>query len=594
LFKLRGGWRMSRGDTNPSDSRARGAGWSATRRLRAPLCALLLAGGAGLALPEGKGSAAPAAPEAERPNVLVVMTDDQTLEQMRVLREVRSQIGDRGATFANSFVNFPLCCPSRATFFTGQYARNHRVLENVGPLGGFDRLRSENTLAVWLEEAGYHTGVAGKYLNEYGRQDPTLVPPGFSEWYAALTGSIDDVYDYKLNENGTVVQYGDESSDFKQDVITAKANAFLARNAPAPDPFFLFVGYTAPHGAGPEPNPQPPGDCDGEAPKPAPRHAAAFEFALPPRPPSYNEAEVADKPADIRAMPPFDSETEAKINRNYRCALESLLSVNEGVELLLRTLRRNGELRNTVVMFTSDNGFFFGEHRIKGGKRRFYEESSRVPLMIRGPGIPAGTVVRELVVNADLAPTIVELTGIEAGLRMDGMSLMPLIAEPNRWIGRELLIESDGYRAIRTRRYIYAEHDDGGREMYDLDADPFQLSSVHGRPGYARERRELVPRLRRLRRCQAARCRRLPDPRLRLGGGDPCERGAVKATIERRGEVIEEVSFALGTRPAGIDRGAPFKHRLRLEDPAPSVKALVELVDGRRVSLSEQLPECER
>jgi N-acetylglucosamine-6-sulfatase len=582
----------------PTNRAERGLGReaaSAVTRLRAPLCAFFLAGAAGLALSEGRGSAAPAAPDSRPPNVLVVMTDDQTVEQTRVLREVRSQIGDRGATFVNSLVNFPLCCPSRATFFTGQYARNHRVLENVGPLGGFDRLNSENTLAVWLEDAGYHTGVAGKYMNEYGKDDPTLVPPGFSEWYAAVTGSIDNVYDYRLNENGTLVEYGEDAADFKQDVITAKANSFLIRNAPAQDPFFLFVGYTAPHGARPEPSPQPPRDCDGEAPKPAPRHAAAFEFALPPRPPSYNEAEVADKPADIRAMPPFDPDTEAEINRDYRCALESLLSVDEGVEVLLRTLRRTGELRNTVVIFTSDNGFFFGEHRIKGGKRRFYEESSRVPLMIRGPGIPAGTVVRELVVNADLAPTIVELTGIEAGLRMDGTSLMPLIAEPNRWIGRELLIESDGYRAIRTRRYVYAEHDDGGREMYDLDVDPFQLSSVHGSPRYQRERRELVPRLRRLRRCRAARCRRLPNPELLLefkGDGDPCERGRVKAIVDRHGEVIDEVSFAIGARPAGTDRRAPFKRSLRLGDGGRSVRGQVELVDGRRVSLREELPDC--
>jgi hypothetical protein len=218
-----------------------------------------------------------------------------------------------------------------------------------------------------------------------------------------------------------------------------------------------------------------------------------------------------------------------------------------------------------------------------------------VPLMIRGPGIPAGTVVQELVVNADLAPTIVELAGVEAGLRMDGMSLTDLIAEPGRLIGRELLVETNTYRAIRTWRYVYAEHEAGGREMYDLEEDPFQLESVHGSARYQRERRQLVSRLRRLRRCQSARCRRLPNPELALkfrGDGNPCERSRVRAAIDRNGEVIEEVSFAIGTRPAGIDRGAPFKRRLRTDGPGRSVKALVDLVDGRRVSLSEELPEC--
>jgi N-acetylglucosamine-6-sulfatase len=588
---------MSGGEINACRRRSLRAPRPASKRLRVPGSAFIVACAAALALPVGEGSASTEPPELEPPNVLVVMTDDQTVEQTRVMREVQSQIGDRGATFANSFVSFPLCCPSRATFMTGQYARNHRVLENVGPLGGFDRLRSDNTLAVWLEEAGYHTGLAGKYMNEYGKDDPTLVPPGFSEWYAALTGSIDDVYDYTLNENGALVEYGTDAADFKQDVITAKANAFLVRNAPAPDPFFLFVGYTAPHGARPDPNPQPPADCGGEAPKPAPRHATVFEAALPPRPASYNEAAVADKPADIRGMAPIDDEAEAQINRHYRCGLEALLSVDEGVRTLLRTLRRSGELRDTVVIFTSDNGFFFGEHRIRQGKRRLYEEASRVPLMIRGPGVPAGTEVQELVVNADLAPTIGELTGAEAGLRMDGMSLLPLIEEPERWIGRELLIESDRYSAIRTRRYIYAEHDAGGLEMYDLDADPNQLSSVHGSPDYLRERRELASRLRRLGRCEAARCRRLPNPGLRLkfkGDGDPCERGAVHAIVKRHGEAIEEVEFVIGTRPAGTDRGAPFKRRLKLEGGGSSVDATVELVDGRRVSLSEELPECDR
>jgi hypothetical protein len=178
---------------------------------------------------------------------------------------------------------------------------------------------------------------------------------------------------------------------------------------------------------------------------------------------------------------------------------------------------------------------------------------------------------------------------------MDGMSLTDLIDEPERLIGRELLIESNTYRAIRTWRYVYAEHEAGGREMYDLEEDPFQLESVHGSARYQRERRELVSRLGRLRRCQAARCRRLPNPELELkfrGDGDPCERGGVKAVIDRRGEVIERVSFAIGRRAAGIDRGAPFKRRLRLEGRGRSVEALVELVDGRRVSLSDELPEC--
>src|SRR5204863_1001322 len=250
----------------------------------------------------GSGSATPrgaAAAAQSRPNVVVIETDDQTQESMKVMSTVNSRIAAKGVTFANSFVNFSLCCPSRSTFLTGQYAHNHGVLSNAPPNGGFsvfERRHAHDNLAVWLKRAGYSTGLIGKYLNLYGRRDPTLVPPGWTDWHAALDGGAPGVqgnsqavYDYTLNENGALVQYGGDPQDFKQDVLTQKAVDFIDDRAPQPNPFFLWLTYTAPYFGGPNPSPQPPADCENAA-KPAPRHADAFASTPFPTPPSFNEA----------------------------------------------------------------------------------------------------------------------------------------------------------------------------------------------------------------------------------------------------------------------------------------------------------------
>jgi arylsulfatase A-like enzyme len=459
------------------------------------------------------GTVAPAPPSVEhataapqRPNILVVESDDQTLESLRVMDNVNSLIGDRGTTFENSFVNYSLCCPSRATFLTGEYAHNHGVLGNTPPNGGFARFRAlhgDDNLAVWLRQAGYYTALFGKYLNGYAN-DP-LVPRGWSEWRAAAPDT-QDLYDYTLNENGTLVHYGTDPADFKQDVLTRKALGFIDRRAPQPAPFFLWLAYTAPHAGGPNPNPNPPSNCNGTA-KPAPRHAHAFDSEPLPRPPNFNEADVSDKPQRIQSLPLLGPDRVADIERRYRCRLESLLSVDEGVGALVGRLGANGELADTVIVFTSDNGFFHGEHRIPGNKTRVYEESIRVPLLIRGPGIPAGTTVSDLVTNADLAPTIVDAANASAGLVMDGRSLIPMAQDPGIEQGRQLLVEEPGLAAIRTERYVYAEYDTGERELYDLQNDPFELESRHRSPAYAAIRAHLANRLHELQSCAGASCR---------------------------------------------------------------------------------------
>jgi N-acetylglucosamine-6-sulfatase len=483
---------------------------SLRRRLLIPIIATLGAIGA-LAV---AGSATPGAPVDRAaaakapPNVLVIETDDQTERSLQMMPNVNSLIVNKGTLFQNNFVNHSLCCPSRATFLTGQYEHNHGVRSNGPPNGGFDRfeaLHGDNNLGVWLQDAGYHTALIGKYLNGYGGD---IVPPGWSEWFGAAPRT-QDVYNYTLNENGTPVQYGNRRVDFKQDVLTRKAVNFVDRRAPKPVPFFLWLTYTAPHSGGPNPNPNPPFDCQGTA-KPAPRHAHAFDSEPLPMPPNFNEADVSDKPAEIQNRPLLSPTKIEDIQRQYRCRLESLLSVDEGVKAIVRALRARDELSNTVLMFTSDNGFFHGEHRIPGGKQHIYEESIRVPLAMRGPGIPRGETVGDPAINADLAPTIVDLSGADPGLVMDGLSLIPVAQHPGLEQGRELLIEEPTFEAIRTERFMYAEHSTGEKELYDLAKDPFELQSRHDDPAYASIMAQLAVRLHELETCSGDSCRSTP------------------------------------------------------------------------------------
>jgi N-acetylglucosamine-6-sulfatase len=465
--------------------------------------------------PPASGEAAEA--ERTRPNVLVIATDDQTVESMKVMRNVKSLIGAKGARFTNSFVNFSLCCPSRATFLTGQYAHNHGVLSNEGRRGGFRRFQSlhaNDNLAVWLRRAGYHTALIGRYLNGY--KNRPKVPPGWSDWQAAAPGGP-LAYEYFINDNGRLVRYHKRPADFKQDVLTRRAVHFIRGREQKPKPFFLWLAYSVPHVNGPNPNPNRPRDC-GNAAKPPPRHARAFADAALPQPPNFNEADVSDKPASVSDRPPLGAAEIADIRRKYRCELRSLLSVDDGVKKVVRALRTAGELDDTLLIYTSDNGYFHGEHRIPEGKMRPYEESIRVPLQMRGPGIPKGVKIDPLVINADLAPTIVDAANADPGSAMDGRSLLPVVERPAIARNRALLIEEPGplagvqawgpgFAAIRTERYIYVEYEVEQPELYDLIRDPFQLQNLANHPAQSTLRATLAARLQRLKDCSGPGCR---------------------------------------------------------------------------------------
>ena len=462
---------------------------------------LAVAGAAG-----PRGSADPAVAATPRPNVIVIESDDQTVESMRIMDRVNALIGAKGATFDNNFVNFSLCCPSRATFLTGQYAHNHGVVDNAPPAGGFPKFEpthGNNNLAVWLKDAGYTTAMIGKYLS-YMKQ--SIVPPGWSQWHAVVQGS-EKVYGYTTNDNGALNHHGEKPTDFLDDVLTAKAVNFINQSAPQPNPFFLWLTYTAPHVSGPDPNPNPPySRCDGAS-KPAPRNAGAFDDEPLPMPPNFNEADVSDKPAAIRDTPPMNATQIANTKRHYGCALASLLAVDKGVQDVVNALKARDQLGNTLVIYTSDNGFFYGEHRLFLVKRHIYEESIRVPLEMRGPGIPPGVNVSDLSINADLAPTILDAANATAGDVMDGRSLIPATQVPGSQSGRELLIEEPTFEAVRTQRYMYAEYGNGEKELYDLQHDPYELQNKNGGPSYAPVQAQLASDLHKLETCAGSSCR---------------------------------------------------------------------------------------
>jgi N-acetylglucosamine-6-sulfatase len=500
-----------------------------------------------------------AAPASASPNIVVLMTDDQTLESMRVMTGVSSSLMLSGTTFERAFVSTALCCPSRATFLTGQYTHNHGVLGNRFPEGGYGRLDKREWLPIWLQRAGYHTVHIGKFLNRYGQDSPpTEVPPGWSEWYGSVDPSTYLFAGYRLNENGMVTTYDEYSTD----AYSRRAAEAVARLAPGAAPFFLSVAFLAPHSGGPREADDP---AELVTPMPAPRHRDAFASEPFPRAPSYDEADVSDKPSFIRIRPRIGPPMASAIAENYQQELESLLAVDEGVVRIVEALRASGELEDTLIVFTSDNGFFHGEHRMPNGKVMLYEPSIHVPLVLRGPGVPRGQRRRQLVTNADLAPTILEAAGAVSGRVPDGRSLFPLLRDPGLEWGRDLLIEgpsgavSIAFAALRTYRYVYAEHDNGDLELYDLDRDPYQLRSLHRDPRYDAVRARLAERLAALQVCAGATCRRPPRTALTLRA----------CTGSVRGRWIE---------------------RVRMRRAGGRLRARVRTTDGRVVTLDRRLP----
>ena len=468
-----------------------------------------------------------------RPNVILILTDDldaRLLEKNPAAYPNLRKLAAGGTTFENAFVTDPLCCPSRATILRGQYAHNHEVLGNWWPRGGSRKFRElgreDSTAATWLQEEGYRTVLIGKYMNGYYG---TRVPPGWSDWY----GIAGDYRSTRLNENGRINHYDPEHNHL-DDVLAEKATGYVRRAGSDDPPFFMWLGTQAPHAPA----------------TPAPRHAKALADASLPKPPSFDEVDVSDKPDWIRDNPSLGHRWTASMEDLYRKRLQSMLAVDEMIGQLTDTLRESGELDDTYIFFTSDNGYHMGQHRLSTGKWTAYEEDIRVPVIVRGPGVAEGENLEQLVLNNDLAPTFAELGGAEVPSFVDGRSLVPLLkhtppslkdwrqaflveaaselggveADPTVEDGSpELPLSGDPFperrwghpalEALRTEEGLYVEYETGERELYNLREDPYQLENRYGMDGMAGP--GLIGRaqgwLEALRGCAGATCRAAED-----------------------------------------------------------------------------------
>ncbi|HYN50617.1 MAG TPA: sulfatase, partial [Thermoleophilaceae bacterium] len=516
-----------------------------------------------------------AAPAAAKPNVVVMMTDDQTAASLAYMQHTNALLGARGTTFENSIASFPLCCPSRATHLTGQYAHNHGVLHNSGPFGGFKRLEHANTLPVWLENAGYRTMHVGRYLNGYEYADG--VPPGWSDWHGAPHATAFNYSRWKVNENGSLTSYPQAArpDEYLTDYQGRQASELIEQAAPGERPFYLQLWFVAPHRGGPR-DPDDPATVG--TPSPAARDRDSFAATPMPRPPSFDEANMRDKPQVVADRPRLAPDVAAGIEENWRQELESLRAVDDAVARVVNTLERTGELENTLIMFTSDNGYMHGEHRARGEKVLLYEESVRVPLIIRGPGIPYRPRDPRPVANIDLVPTILDATDVTPFRTLDGRSLLELTADQDVWWGRDLLIENGNgannvpaYRAIRTNRFVYSEHLSTGEfELYDLERDPYQLRSVDGGSRYEAVQRDLAARLRSLKRCVGQGCQKSPALRLALRsqgrrvGDGACPGGDLRVrVVGRDAKRVVSADVRFGSRRLASLVDVPISERLR-------------------------------
>ena len=474
------------------------------------------------------------------------------------------------------------------------------------PSGGYSKLAPTigNTMPVWLQRAGYYTAHIGKFLNGYGATVPdTTVPPGWNEWYGSIdnpdqfTGGTYTAYGYTLNENGQIVHYGStpgvvDPATYQTDVYSQKAADFIRRRAPSNKPFYLSVAPRDPHAEAAACN------CNGNNPRAAPRYEGHFAGLKAPRNPDFNEADVSDKPSNVKDLPLLNASQQDAVDARYRARAEAVLGVDDLVQNVVSTLKQEGELKNTVLMFTSDNGFFHGEHRVPQGKVRLYEPSIRVPLEIRAPGMPKGVHRSQPVGNVDLTETILDFAHAKAGRKEDGMSLVPIMEKKRYWPGRAMDLETYftpdtledpedpplNYQGVRTDRYLYANYGTGEQELYDLRTDPFELQNAANNPAYASVKASLQRLLGGMANCAGRTCRVKPALKLKAGN---CS----VAKVAGKGDP-QEATFYLRGKKIGSDAKPPIRVGLHHASSGERLEAVASSLDGRKVSLTRKLRGC--
>jgi arylsulfatase A-like enzyme len=497
------------------------------------------------------GGPAERAAAAKPPHIVMIMVDDLNVPMIDamltagLLPNIKARFIDSGVRFGASFVTNSLCCPSRATYLTGRYSHNHGVLRNNPPGGSVTAFDDSSTIATWLSAAGYSTVHVGKYLNGYGNSEeapatspvnPSYIPPGWGDWHALVGQSAYQVFNYKINHNGAVAQYGRTAADYQTAVLSDIAVNAIGQALKSGRPLFLNIATLAPHfetftlWAGIVDGAQYP-DLWSWYIRPDPRDQfrkpSQWNYIfqtltlLSQQKPSFNQADVTGMPAGLQKPLLTDSDITA-VTRQFRMAAASMLAVDDLVGAVVRAL--GGQARSTVFFFTSDNGYLYGEHRL-GGKEVAYEESIRVPLYVAGSGVVGARTVQAIVLSNDLAPTIAALAGATPSSPVDGRSLVSILAGttiPADW-RRRFLVEhlASGpagvptYAAVRTGdadtypSRLYAEYFANAqspsevthRELYDLTADPFQIANQSTDPARAGELAALTQQLAALRSC---------------------------------------------------------------------------------------------
>lgn len=448
---------------------------------------------------------------ASKPNIIFVLTDDLSTDLVRFMPQVQ-RMRQQGARFTDYSVSDTLCCPSRASILTGRFPHNTGIFTNSGDDGGFgefyERGGERSTIGTQLQRAGYRTGFMGKYLNGYQPARAVdgqsgYVAPGWDTWAVAGNGYRE--YDYQLNKDGKLVDYGSDPHDYLTDVLSRKGTSFIRSNAKVGKPFYLQINTFSPHGPA----------------TPAARHQDEFTETAAPRGPAFGESEMSDKPGWLRDQPSLNGKEQKKINTLYRKRVRSMQSVDEMLASLRTALQETGQADNTYIVFSSDNGFHMGQHRLMPGKQTAFDTDVTVPLVVTGPGVPAGHIIDAPVQNIDLRPTFADLAHAATPADVDGASLAALLHGQDPTWRTVSLIEHHGpnntqqdpdrqskkrgnpptYSAIRTPDGTYVEYRNGDREYYDQRSDPDQLTNTY--PALtAQQRRWLQTTLADLRACR--------------------------------------------------------------------------------------------
>lgn len=494
---------------------------------------------------------APARTTAARPNIVMIMADDMRADDLRFAPNLRTLVAQQGVSFDNSFSPYPLCCPARTSFLTGRYAHNHGVLWHTAPYG-FGAFNDSTTMATSLQAAGYNTMFIGKYLNGYGvhrsrvtgKASYKYVPRGWTEWYASfenprvkrIHGDTYNYFDSPYNINGRV--RNSYRGKYQTNVLGKFATKLTRKYAKRPAPFFMWLSFLAPHVGSPSERGDPNwvrNDAGERVLYDTPARPkwvrGKFDRMVTQSPglPANGgpaEADVSDKPGFIRGRPEFNAAERSALLKVARQRAEAIYVMDQQIGKLIATLKATGQWESTVLMFTSDNGYLMGEHRIPYGKVKVHEPSLRVPFLVTGPGLRSGSTRHDPITTVDATATILEIAGARPPFVADGVSRWPTIVRGDQGWTAPVVTEgmyttagsapgftdARSHIGIRTARYSMVKYRSGETELYDLSRDAAEMDNSWDDPAYESARQDLDAAWWRYKDCAGATCQEpLPD-----------------------------------------------------------------------------------